>query len=73
MKYLYFTSILLSLMILLGCSNNDVYYEYHHAVPKDDIASSLKLMPVDDLDMSNPTGNKKLSDDIENQMPLVKI
>ncbi len=69
MKYLYITSILLSLMILSGCSNS----AYQHPVPKDDIASSLKLMPVEDLDMSNPTGNKKLSDDIENQMPLVKI
>ena len=69
MKQLYFTLMIVSIIFILGCSNS----EECHVVPNDDIASYLKLMPADSLDMSNPTGNKKLSDEIEEQMPLVKI
>jgi len=70
MKQLHFTFILISTIFILGCSNS----EEHYVVPNDnDIASYLKLMPVESVDILNPTGNKKLSDDIKEQKPFIKI
>ncbi len=57
--------------IFIGCNSIE-----QCCVPVDsgnNIASHLKIMPIEDQDISNPTGNERLSQDIKEQMPLLKL
>lgn len=69
MRYFFFSLVFLSVSIVfLGCSDDK-----NNVAQDNDIASHLKLMPIDNADLLNPTGNKRLCDDIQKQMPIIKL